>query len=95
MVLGDNIFFGHGLPELLVKAATRANRARQYLHTTFETRNDMVWLPSTIMRDLLVSEEKPTNPRVQIGRSLGYISLTTRLFATPLKSSHRRVGNWK
>src|SRR5215470_9706650 len=27
LILGDNIFYGHGLPELLSKAATRANGA--------------------------------------------------------------------
>jgi glucose-1-phosphate thymidylyltransferase len=61
MVLGDNIFFGHGLPELLAKAAIRQQGATVFAYhvrdperygvVTFDANNRAVRI-----------EEKPTHP---------------------------------
>jgi glucose-1-phosphate thymidylyltransferase len=61
MVLGDNIFFGHGLPELLAKAATRQQGATVFAyHVSDPERYGIVTFDAN---DRPVSiEEKPTRP---------------------------------
>jgi glucose-1-phosphate thymidylyltransferase len=61
MVLGDNIFFGHGLPELLAKAATCQQGATVFAyHVRDPERYGVVTFDEN---DRAVSiEEKPTRP---------------------------------
>jgi glucose-1-phosphate thymidylyltransferase len=61
MVLGDNIFFGHGLPELLAKAAMRRQGATVFAyHVRDPERYGVVTFDEN---DRPVSiEEKPTRP---------------------------------
>jgi glucose-1-phosphate thymidylyltransferase len=61
MVLGDNIFFGHALPELLAKAATRQQGATVFAyHVRDPERYGVVTFDEN---DRPVSiEEKPTRP---------------------------------
>jgi glucose-1-phosphate thymidylyltransferase len=61
MVLGDNIFFGHGLPELLARAAARREGATVFAyHVSDPERYGVVTFDEN---DLPVSiEEKPTRP---------------------------------
>jgi glucose-1-phosphate thymidylyltransferase len=61
MVLGDNIFFGHGLPELLAKAAIREQGATVFAyHVRDPERYGVVTFDSN---DRAVRiEEKPTHP---------------------------------
>jgi glucose-1-phosphate thymidylyltransferase len=61
MVLGDNIFFGHGLPELLAKAASRQQGATVFAyHVRDPERYGVVTFDEN---DRPVSiEEKPTHP---------------------------------
>jgi glucose-1-phosphate thymidylyltransferase len=61
MVLGDNIFFGHGLPELLAKAASRQEGATVFAyHVRDPERYGVVTFDEN---DRPVSiEEKPTRP---------------------------------
>src|SRR3981189_483230 len=61
MVLGDNIFFGHGLPELLAKAASRQQGATVFAyHVRDPERYGVVTFDAN---DRPVSiEEKPTRP---------------------------------
>jgi glucose-1-phosphate thymidylyltransferase len=61
MVLGDNIFFGHGLPELLARAAARQQGATVFAyHVSDPERYGVVTFDEN---DRPVSiEEKPTRP---------------------------------
>jgi glucose-1-phosphate thymidylyltransferase len=61
MVLGDNIFFGHGLPELLARAAGRPQGATVFAyHVSDPERYGVVTFDEN---DVPVSiEEKPTRP---------------------------------
>jgi glucose-1-phosphate thymidylyltransferase len=61
MVLGDNIFFGHGLPELLAKAAGRQHGATVF---AYHVRDPERYGVVTFDKDdqPIRIEEKPTNP---------------------------------
>jgi glucose-1-phosphate thymidylyltransferase len=61
MVLGDNIFFGHGLPELLAKAASRQQGATVFAyHMRDPERYGVVTFDSND-RPVRI-DEKPKNP---------------------------------
>jgi glucose-1-phosphate thymidylyltransferase len=61
MVLGDNIFFGHGLPELLAKAAGRQHGATVFAyHVRDPERYGVVTFDKNDQPIRI--EEKPTNP---------------------------------
>jgi glucose-1-phosphate thymidylyltransferase len=62
LVLGDNVFYGHGLPELLDRAAQRKHGASVFAyHVTDPERYGVVEFDAS---DRALSiEEKPTNPR--------------------------------
>jgi glucose-1-phosphate thymidylyltransferase len=62
LILGDNIFFGHGLPSLLISAADRTVGATVFAyHVTDPERYGVVEFDAS-MRAISI-EEKPTNPR--------------------------------
>jgi glucose-1-phosphate thymidylyltransferase len=62
LILGDNIFFGHGLPELLLRAASRTTGATVFAyHVADPERYGVVEFDGA---DRAISiEEKPTVPR--------------------------------
>ena len=62
LVLGDNVFYGHGLPQLLGRAARRPTGASVFAyHVTDPERYGVVEFD---MRDKAISiEEKPAKPR--------------------------------
>jgi glucose-1-phosphate thymidylyltransferase len=62
LVLGDNIYYGHGLPELLRNAGTRKNGASVFAyHVTDPERYGVVAFDET-MKAVSI-EEKPENPK--------------------------------
>jgi glucose-1-phosphate thymidylyltransferase len=61
MVLGDNIFFGHGLPELLARAASRENGATVFAYHVRDPERYGVVSFDDDGRPLRI-EEKPKNP---------------------------------
>lgn len=61
MVLGDNIFFGHGLPELLAKAAAREQGATVFAYHVRDPERYGVVTFDENDRALRI-EEKPTHP---------------------------------
>jgi glucose-1-phosphate thymidylyltransferase len=62
LILGDNIFYGHGLTDLLRAAATRTNGATIFAyHTKDAERYGVIELDGQ-MRPLSI-EEKPTSPK--------------------------------
>jgi glucose-1-phosphate thymidylyltransferase len=61
MVLGDNIFFGHGLPELLAKAATREQGATVFAYHVRDPERYGVVTFDANDRAVRI-EEKPTHP---------------------------------
>ncbi len=62
MVLGDNIFFGHGLPELLAKAAARETGATVFAyHVRDPERYGVVTFDEN--EQPLSIDEKPSHPR--------------------------------
>jgi glucose-1-phosphate thymidylyltransferase len=61
MVLGDNIFFGHGLPELLAKAAIREHGATVFAYHVRDPERYGVVTFDANDRAVRI-EEKPTHP---------------------------------
>jgi glucose-1-phosphate thymidylyltransferase len=61
MVLGDNIFFGHGLPELLMRAATREDGATVFAYHVRDPERYGVVTFDEEDRPLRI-EEKPKKP---------------------------------
>lgn len=61
MVLGDNIFFGHGLPELLTRAASREEGATVFAYHVRDPERYGVVTFDEEDRPLRI-EEKPRNP---------------------------------
>jgi glucose-1-phosphate thymidylyltransferase len=61
MVLGDNIFFGHGLPELLAKAAARQQGATVFAYHVRDPERYGVVMFDANDRPVSI-EEKPTRP---------------------------------
>jgi glucose-1-phosphate thymidylyltransferase len=62
LALGDNLFFGHGLPNLLVKAAERSEGATVFgYHVKDPERYGVVEFDAN--RRAINLEEKPKNPR--------------------------------
>ena len=62
LVLGDNIFYGHGLPELLAAATNRAEGATVFAyHVTDPERYGVVEFDASM--HAVSIEEKPTAPR--------------------------------
>lgn len=62
LVLGDNIFFGHGLPEVLASAAARPSGASVFAYRVADPERYGVVEFDAQMRALTI-EEKPANPR--------------------------------
>jgi glucose-1-phosphate thymidylyltransferase len=61
LVLGDNIFFGHGLPELLARAGARGNGATVFAYQVRDPERYGVVSFDTAGRALAI-EEKPKQP---------------------------------
>ena len=62
LVLGDNIFFGHGLPEVLSRARQRQSGATVFAYHVADPHRYGVVDFDANMRALSI-EEKPTNPK--------------------------------
>ncbi len=62
LVLGDNIFFGHGLPEVLASAASRPSGASVFAYRVADPDRYGVVEFDSAMRALSI-EEKPSQPR--------------------------------
>jgi len=62
LVLGDNIFFGHGLPEVLTRARDRASGATVFAYHVADPERYGVVDFDDQMRALSI-EEKPANPK--------------------------------
>jgi glucose-1-phosphate thymidylyltransferase len=61
LVLGDNIFYGHGLPELLQRAATQTSGATLF---AYRVRDPQAYGVVELDGDRAISiEEKPHNPK--------------------------------
>jgi glucose-1-phosphate thymidylyltransferase len=65
LVLGDNIFYGHGLPEILAKAAARTNGATIFGYTVDTPQQYGVVELGPDGRALSI-EEKPQNPKSNV-----------------------------
>ncbi len=63
LVLGDNIFYGHGLPELLAAADARTEGASVFAYWVSATRAPMAWSDSTSDGMATSLEEKPARPK--------------------------------
>ena len=63
LVLGDNIFYGQDLPQMLRRAGSRNNAERRSSPTRCTTRSAMVSLSSTQDGRALSIEEKPAVPK--------------------------------
>ena len=62
LILGDNVFYGHGLPELLSKAASRDNGATVFAYHAHDPERYGVIELGPEHRPLSI-EEKPENPK--------------------------------
>ena len=66
LVLGDNIFYGHGLPEHAVERRIRAARARPCSAMSSTRPSSMAWSNSTPTGRALSIEEKPKQPKSNV-----------------------------
>ena len=76
LVLGDNIFYGHGLPEHAVSARLRATRAPPCSAMSSTRPSNMAWSSSTTPAARSRSK-RSRNSRNPTSRSPAYISTTT------------------
>ena len=67
LVLGDNIFYGHGLPELLTRAAHRRQGATVFAYRVADPERYGVIAFDKEMKALSI-EEKPTATEIALGR---------------------------
>ena len=65
LILGDNIFFGHGLPDLLARAALRSNEATIFGYTVATPQHYGVVELDDLGRAVNI-EEKPAAPKSNI-----------------------------
>ncbi len=62
LVLGDNIFYGHGLPKLLTELSRHAPEPRSSFRKS-PIRSDMAWSRWMMRASLFLIEEKPQTPK--------------------------------
>ena len=82
LILGDNIFYGHGLTEILAEAARRAGRARPSSPTASATRSATASSNST-PPGARFRWRKSRRSRNRLGRSPGSTSMIRRRRASP------------
>ena len=63
LILGDNMFYGHGLPELLRGRQSATERRHGVCAITSATRSATAWWPSMQSRPRDSIEEKPAHPK--------------------------------
>lgn len=63
MILGDNIFYGHGLSELVMSAASLTHGAAVFSYKVSDPRQYGVIAFDPVSRNALSIEEKPEEPR--------------------------------
>ena len=92
MVLGDNIFFGHGLPQLLARAAAREDGATVFAyHVSDPERYGVVTFDGN---DRPKMKRSPRAP-LQTGQSPAFTSSTVMSRDTRRRSSRRRGESWR
>lgn len=93
LILGDNIFYGHNLPELLKSVAARASGATIFAYEVADPERYGVVSFDAAGRAVALEENR--NSRSRNGPSPGFISTITRCCAMPRKWRRRRAANWK
>ncbi len=89
LVLGDNIFHGHGLPELLLRASTRTTGATVFGYAVNSPENYGVIELDGIGRAISI-EEKPTKPKSNVAvTGLYFYDNDVVRIAAALKPSQR------
>lgn len=89
LVLGDNIFHGHGLPELLLQASTRTTGATVFGYAVNSPENYGVVELDGIGRAISI-EEKPTKPKSNVAvTGLYFYDNDVVRIAAALKPSQR------
>jgi glucose-1-phosphate thymidylyltransferase len=91
LVLGDSIFYGSRLPEMLSQAAARGHEPRSS-GTPSTRRSNMAWSSSTPAAAPCPSR-RSRNSRVRTSRRPGSISTTTTFSTSPPESRHPRAAN--
>jgi glucose-1-phosphate thymidylyltransferase len=89
LVLGDNIFYGHGLPEALARATARSSGATVFGYTVSSPEQYGVVELDDSGRALTI-EEKPANPRSNVAvTGLYFYDKDVVRIAAALKPSNR------
>ena len=96
LILGDNIFFGHGLPEQLKRAAETVERKGGAVVFAYPVRDPERYGVIEFDADgrALAIAEKPIKPRSNL-RSQGSISMTGEWWRGPLSSNPRSAESWR
>ncbi len=93
LVLGDNIFYGHGLPELLASARARDSGATVFGYIVSDPERYGVVEIDKGGRALTI-EEKPAAPRSNLAVT-GLYFYDNSVSTSPATSSRRRAANWR
>ncbi len=93
LVLGDNIFFGHGLPEMLKLAAGRDGGATVFAYQVRDPERYGVY--RSIRREKRSGSRKSRTMPARIGQSPACISSTTKSFTTRPRSNRHGAASWR
>ena len=93
LILGDNIFFGHGLPALLLSARARTTGATVFAYRVSDPERYGV-VAFGEERKVQSIEEKPKNPKSNFAVT-GLYFMIHKLYISPLTYDPRREASWK
>ena len=93
LVLGDNLFYGHGLPEQLREPPPGAPRAPRCSPITSRIRSATAWCSSTQPGRALGIEEKPRAAEVELRRDRAVLLRQSTCSTSRRSSSPRRAAS--
>jgi hypothetical protein len=98
LILGDNIFFGHGLPKKLREAAQLKEGALIFAYPVKDPLSATAWSNSTKPEKRLSIEEKPEKPRSQYALFPVFITMMSvwlKLLPTSSLPARGRAGDYR
>ena len=69
MILGDNIFYGHGFGRILTQYSQHLRKELLFSDIMLTILNDMVWLNLMNQGKVISLEEKPDKTKIELCRN--------------------------